>query len=304
MIILKLTDGLGNQMFQYAFGRQLQRIYGMPMLLETARFRKQVRRMGLQALAIPLVDRKPTAQQCRIATELESAAYRTVSQLVMRYAGRLRGIPFTGPDGYRRMIRLGHYTTEDSTSYYPFERTNAKTIFVRGYFQSEKYFHDAAPVIQKELRVKAVSGGEVERLGERMARENSVCVHIRRGDYIGHPKFDVCGETYYRNAAEYLRARVESPRLYVFSNSPEDLDWIRREYPFLSDAHFVKEGRNEFDDLYLMYHCRHHVISNSTFGWWGAYLKTAKGMTLCPSRWDNVNARQDIEMEDWIRIQV
>ena len=301
MIILKLTDGLGNQMFQYAFGRQLQSVYRMPMLLETARFRKQTRPLGLHRLNIRLTDGQPDAQHCRFATDAESLYYRSVSRAVMLYAEKVRHIPQSGAEGYRRMAALGHYTTRDSLLYYPLEMTRARTIYARGYFQCEPYFRDVAPEVRRELRVREVSDG-ICGLGERMQQENSVCVHIRRGDYIGHPKFDVCGAAYYRRSVEYVRAHTDNPVFYVFSNSPKELDWIEREYGFLADAHFVRESKSEFDDLYLMYHCRHHVISNSTFGWWGAYLSDGAGMTLCPDRWTRTGERTDVELDDWIRI--
>lgn len=305
MIVLKLSDGLGNQMFQYAFGRQLQEYYQTSLLLETARYRSgEQRKVGLQNLSLPLNQDRHAGRICRFATPFENMAYAGYARAARAFAEKCLKIPSTGRDGYSRMIRLGLYMTQDSIRYYPFEKSAAPVIFVRGFFQSEKYFHDIAPAIRRELRVKEAGSGTVRLLGERMAVENSVCVHIRRGDYIGHPKFDVCGEAYYRRAVEAVCARVAHPALYVFSNTGEDLSWIRGHYDFLADAHFVREGSSEFDDLYLMYHCRHHIISNSTFSWWGAYLKEGDGLTLCPSRWNNTDQVQDIELADWIRVDV
>ena len=169
---------------------------------------------------------------------------------------------------------------------------------------SEKYFHEIAPTIKKELRVKEVNSDAVRQLADQMMQENSVCVHIRRGDYIGHPRFDVCTEAYYHRAVDLIRARVDAPVFYVFSNSPAELDWIKEHYPFLEGAHFVKEGRDELDDLYLMYHCRHHIVSNSTFSWWGSYLKLQEGITICPERWLNEEMQQDILLDDWIKLPV
>lgn len=305
MIVSRLTDSIGNQTFQYAFGRQLQEIYHMPLIFETAMFRDdKVRKLGLHRLAIPLVEKKATAQTCRIATGIENTLLAEYLKGLRRFAMQVLKIPVRGQEGYSRMIKLGLYMTSDSIRYYPFEKTRAKLIFARGFFQSEHYFHDIAPLIQKELRVKAVSSDAVKQLAEKMAQENSVCIQIRRGDYVGHPKFDVCGAEYYKRAVSYIQSHIENPVLYVFSNSPEELNWIKQEYPFLSDAHFVKEGKDEFDDLYMIYHCRHHIISNSTFGWWGAYLKIRDGLTVCPGTWNNYDLKEDITLKEWIHIPV
>lgn len=308
MIVVGISGGLGNQMFQYAFGRHLQEAYHMPLVLETFRYShtEKIRTMKLHRLHIPFFRGRVNGGECicRIASGAENAALFAASMLQKCWAEKVLRIPQTGPEGYARMIPMGVYATRDIVSYYPFEKTNAKFILVRGWFQSEKYFHDVAPMIKNELRVKDVSSDDIRNLAKKMMCENSVCVHIRRGDYVGYSKFDVCTEGYFRRAVDYVKEHVENPVFYVFSNSPKELDWIKENYSFLEGAHFVKEGKDEIDDLYLMYHCRHHIISNSTFSWWGSYLKLQEGITLCPERWLNDDMPQDIELDSWIKIPV
>lgn len=306
MIIMRISNGLGNQMFQYAFGRQLQEVYKMPLVLETFRYGRTetLRSMGLKRFNIPLAEGTADAHTCRIATGIENLVLFAVSVVKMRWAERILRIPQTGPEGYAQMNKLGVYATRDIISYYPFKKINKKNILAYGWFMSEKYFHDVAPMIKKELRVKEVSGDTIRQMAKKMMRENSVCVHIRRGDFIGHSKFDVLGEEYFHRAVDFIRQNTNQSVFYVFSNSAEELDWIRNNYSFLSGAHFVYEGKDELDDLYLMYHCKHHIISNSTFSWWGSYLKLQDGMTLCPERWLNHDMPQDIQLEEWIKIPV
>lgn len=320
MIVVKISGGLGNQMFQYAFGRRLQEMYHMPLVLETFRYggffrgkigsrlfpihTEQRRNLMLGRFRIRFNEQAKQADTCRLSAGIESTLLMAVSEAKRYWLEKVLKIPQTGPEGYARMSRLGMCVTRDIISYYPLEKTNAKHIFVSGWFQSERYFHDIAPIIHEELRVREVSSDAVRQLGEKMMGENSVCVHIRRGDYIGYSRFDVCTQDYFHRAVDYIKARVEKAVFYVFSNSPEDLEWIREHYSFLEGAHFVSEGRDEADDLYLMYHCRHHIISNSTFSWWGSYLKYQQGITVCPERWLNDEMRQDILLEDWVRLPV
>lgn len=308
MIIMRISNGLGNQMFQYAFGRQLQEIYHMPLILETYRYGRMetYRKLRLENLNIKVSKEKADAQHCYFVRGVGNLSAFMISLLKRHWAERIQRIPQNGAEGYAKMIKRGMYVTRDIISYYPFEKTNAKTIIAHGWFMSEKYFHDIAPIIKEELRVKdeCISNDEVRHLADKMLLENSVCIHIRRGDYIGHPRFDVCTEAYYRRAVEKVKELVDEPVLYVFSNNRREVKWLQEHYLFLSDAHFVYEGKTELDDLYLMYHCRHHVISNSTFGWWGSYLKLQEGITICPERWMNEEMQQDILLDDWIRLPV
>ena len=141
----------------------------------------------------------------------------------------------------------------------------------------------------------------VQRLADQMKKEDSVCVHIRRGDYIGNKRLEVCTEEYYKRAIELIKTKIRKPVFYIFSNSPFELEWIQNHYAFTKDMYFVNEGNNEHEDLFLMYHCRNHIISNSTFGWWGSYLSNGN-ITIAPQKWSNSDEQQDILRTGWILI--
>lgn len=307
MIIVAVMDGMGNQMFQYAFGRYLQHVYQMPMVLETFRYSdKTFRKIKLDQLNIPLTKGKANANTCIMASGIKGFLFYMYSVVKRFWEREVHHIPVYGPEGYAQMSKMGMYVTKNIISYYPFEKSNARNIIVHGGFMSEKYFRGIAATIKQELRVKEenISNDEVRQLAERMMHENSVCIHIRRGDYIGHPQFDICTEDYYRRAVEKAKELIENPVLYVFSNNRREVKWLQEHYTFLSDAHFVYEGKTELDDMYLIYHCRHHVLCNSTFGWWGSYLKLQDGITICPERWLNEDVQQDILLDDWIKLPV
>lgn len=299
MIVLKVMDGLGNQMFQYAFARHLQMIYHEPIVFETIRLRKgAVRKFGLDRLNIPLADGKSEINTCRMAGKIENWILFFASKIIREFLEKM-GISMTGEKAYWKMIQYGFYTTKDAMRFYDFKKTKMPIKFVRGYFQSEQYFREEKDIIKQELLVKNME--RLEKIAHQIENENSVCIHIRRGDYIGNVRFEVCTEEYYKKAVEYMFKELGSPKFYVFSNTTQDLQWIQQNYIFLNNAHFVVEGEDEYGDLYLMYHCKHHIISNSTFSWWGAYLSNSEGgITIAPKKWVNADEQQDIILKQWI----
>ncbi len=124
-----------------------------------------------------------------------------------------------------------------------------------------------------------------------MSKENSVSVHIRRGDYAASAYqsfFGMLPITYYESAIRWIRENVDQPKFYFFSDDPE---WCRQHFGepqavFMSHNH----GTQSYKDLLLMTHCKHHIIANSTFSWWGAWLGQAQGgQVLAPSRWFSTN---------------
>ena len=297
-------DGLGNQMFQYAFGRYIQTVYKEPIVFETMKLNESsVRRVGIHNCNIPIVEKHPGAEQCRFAGSAENAVLQGISKGVRIAAEKIFGIPMTGSDSYSKMIKYGYYTTTDSLAYYPFEKTTAKTKFVRGYFQSEKYFEPISPTIKDELKiVRGLTQKAIEQ-AEIMKNQQSVCVHIRRGDYIGHKRYDVCGYDYYKNAFELMNIKIPNSVYYIFSNSEKDLEWIKNNYKFSVKVNYVTQGKSEFDDLYMMYNCKNHIISNSTFGWWASFLcDNTDNITIAPQQWVKTDEQQDILRDKWICI--
>lgn len=303
MIVVKLMDGLGNQMFQYAFGRYLQTIYNEPIIFETTKLQEgAIRRLGIQEFNIPLVERGVLSKDtCAMPKSYENKIFLICSKGVREFCEKILKIPMTGEESYHRMIKLGFYTTIDSITYHSFKKTRLPIKFVRGYFQSEKYFAPIADIIKKEFVLKRdFSEKKLDFINE-LKNCNSVCVHIRRGDYVGNKLFEVCTEKYYQKAIEYMKGKIENPVFYIFSNTEEDREWIRKNYSLPEGSKYVNIGDDEFDDLCFMFNCRHHIISNSTFSWWGSYLcNYEENITIAPQIWHNSNDRQDILKSDWV----
>ena len=133
---------------------------------------------------------------------------------------------------------------------------------------------------------------------------NSVSVHIRRGDYLMYDYFQACTPEYYRRAIEFIISRVEKPLFFVFS---DDLAWSGKfmeecgvEYRLVDH----NRGKDSYKDMYLMSRCRHYIIANSSFSWWGAWLGEDEGKTVaCPSEWFKGKTNYKCPA-GWVRIKV
>jgi hypothetical protein len=187
---------------------------------------------------------------------------------------------------------------------------NDPPLYLDGYWQSEKYFLD----ISKHLYSEFVLKQPLDKTNQEMmnqindSKSNAVSLHIRRGDYVKNPKtalyHGICSLDYYRSAADYLAARLEAPHFYVFS---DDLEWVSNnlELPYLMTLVDVNGPDRGASDMTLMMACRHNVIANSTFSWWGAWLNQHVGkIVIAPERWfieASLDTR-DLIPASWVRL--
>ena len=185
-----------------------------------------------------------------------------------------------------------------------------RNIIVNGFFQSEKYFSNQAQQMRNtfsidNVSVKELSEDFVNHCKEIRENDNSVCFHVRRGDYLNEKyrdKFLVCTEDYYRKAFKYINEHISNPRYYVFS---DDIEWVKNNYSFIQsqEVEFVDNG-GELAVLYdflMMKECKHFVMSNSTLSWWVQYLaENEDKLVVAPSRWLNDKfGNRDIYQDTW-----
>ena len=162
-------------------------------------------------------------------------------------------------------------------------------------------------ILLKDFKFSSDHDDKLIMLCDRIVKENAVSVHVRRGDYLTENNKwlygDICTERYYRIAIEYIQKKVGNCILYFFSN---DIEWVKKHYN-LENALYIEE--NMFDsyqdwyDLYLMSICKHNIIANSTFSWWGAWLNQNKNkIVVAPEKWINIFEYEDIYPKEWIQI--
>lgn len=158
-------------------------------------------------------------------------------------------------------------------------------IFMVGYFQNERFFKKYAADIRNLFAFQGDLPIETEKLKTEIESQNAVSIHIRRTDYVSSGYYYVLSVGYYKRAMKYIARNVDNPHFYIFS---DDIDWVENNMDFNYPHTFVKinKGRDSYLDMYLMSLCKHNIIANSTFSWWGAWLnKNPDKIVIAPDVW-------------------
>ena len=283
IIIVRLLGGLGNQLFQYALGRHLSVIHGRPLKLDISAYRASapnsrfaIRMYGLSHFGI----------SAEIATAKEVAPFQKYLQksLRSRILRRLQGLG----DYYARS-----YIFEPVKNHFVFDprflRASLKpTVYLDGFWQSEKYFLPIAETIRREFTVSSPPEGENIKMIQYMQAQNSVALHIRHGDNATSlaKNHGVLPMDYYQKASGDLAGKASSLHYYIFSDDPA---WAKENLRINAPTTFVTHNGDEknYEDLRLMAYCKHHIIGNSTFSWWGAWLGKKPGQIVyAPKRYN------------------
>lgn len=272
-ILIRMSGGIGNQMFQYAFGKCFEK-RGRKVTYELSYYNN-------------------IAERHFILKDVF-----TKTNMLFQKAG------FVNP-------KLPIYYDQDVKAIKEY-RADMKLLdsyagYFIGYWQSWEY----ADIVREELLKEFIFPDEKEEMLRKVSRdiasENSVSIHIRRGDYLseGNEKIfaGICTEEYYARAIEYISEVVENVEFYVFSN---DIPWVKRKYNN-KNMHIIDRGLFEdyqdWYDMYLMCCCKHNIIANSTFSWWGAWLNKNRGkIVVAPQKVVNTCNVLDFYPEEWIRV--
>lgn len=298
MINLKISDGLGNQMFQYAFGRALSELCQDRLYLNLLHFaQSDLRHYSLKHFYLN--------EEVKVYSKPQQYVTYMYGKLKYEYLTRIKYKNFTGSkvEQLQTFNREGIYYGLSPYEYYEIQTSSSFIKYVNGYWQSPKFFNQIESKLQQELRVKTAPSEKNKAMIKKIEQSNAVCVHIRRGDYVGS-SFDICTEAYYQKAMDIIASKVENPTFYIFSNSSEDLQWIKENYHFDYNLVYVDLNNCDYEELRLMYTCKHFIISNSTFSWWGAYLSTyTDKVVIAPSKWNlDYEVVEDLYLDHWIKI--
>jgi hypothetical protein len=274
LIVIKLKGGLGNQLFQYATAKALSIDKKSELFLDKSSYiYSKTQKFGLDNFNLELNFYKKNKWLFKLGRFLKlSISYQ---EKKISYDSSL--------------FNLSH-----------------KNIFLEGYFQSEIYFNKYRDEFLKDFKLLSPLKIESKKMLEILKKRNSVSLHFRRGDYLlkQNEIHNVDKSTYYKEAVEYIESKIQNPVYFVFS---DDMDWVKKNFKSDKKIFYVdfNDAATNYEDLILMSSCKHNIITNSSFSWWGAWLNTnEEKIVVAPKKWFNGNELDysDIVPKQWYKI--
>ena len=304
MIHISFEGGLGNQMFQYAYGRFLQNYYKDSVCFDISKYdfeKSENREFDLYDMNIVKDWQQVEVKRNRMARYgiryipyLGATAVYTLLNKLMKDTTYMHGVHV-----YQRFINLfGFYRNNTHEFYYePIHKSLFSKKFIRGHWFNPDVVKKMDTELRKELRVKTEINQENRKILDMISRTESVAVHIRRGDYVTLG-YVVCSVQYYVKCMQEMKERLKDPFFFVFS---DDIEWVRKELKFDGKMVFVNLDNKAVDDMRLLYSCKHFIMSNSTFSWWGAWLsENPNKIILQPKYWKNSDYEAYVlKMPEW-----
>jgi Glycosyl transferase family 11 len=278
VIRIILLGRTGNNLFQYALGRVLAEKHGVPLVLDASWFNSKGWSEVSHFLRMPL--------QANVVRRF-SLGTRALRNLTGKHYWEYSRCP---------VLR----ETKGDQSFDPRFLEAPKDCLLFGYFQSPLYFQSVARPLRDDLNGAFCSSVKLQHdLRQMLSSPDSVAVHVRRGDYLVISDFQVCGSKYHWNAIRRMRDENPSARFFIFSDDP---DWCRNEFKD-RDMTVMDANPNPTHDLHLMSLAAHHIIANSSYSWWAAWLGEKPGQrVLMPDRWyarDIIAPIHEKQMPHW-----
>jgi hypothetical protein len=290
MIIIKLKGGLGNQLFQYALGRYLAEIHKTVLKLDISMFESyELHTYSLWPFNIREAMASPD-EVLAFTDQRKGIVERTVAKMMRR-----------PPELVKTHIQEKHFHVDPEILDLP------NDIYLDGYWQSEKYFYDIADTLRQEFTVKTLPTAENQEMAKQIDSCEAVCLHIRRGSYLlpeNNPVHGICSLDYYFRCIELIAKAVSEPHFFIFSDEPQ---WARDNLKLSYPTTYVDQNNAEkdYEELRLMSLCKHHIIANSTFSWWGAWLcENTRKIVFAPQKWflTDVHNTKDLIPLGWKQV--
>lgn len=291
MIISNIIGGLGNQMFQYATGKAIAIRSRQKLKLDTTSFEHyKLRSYELDVFNI----------------DTELASIEEINHLKYNEPSIIEKIKIILR---KRSLPLKNRYYKEKDFHFDPEILNLKeSIYLDGYWQSEKYFIAYKDILIKEFTPKKEISHQSNLFLRMMQATVSVSIHIRRGDYVSNPTTNsfhgTCDLDYYKNAVSFITNKIDHPHFFIFS---DDLIWAKEHLDFIDNITFIEldEYVPDHEEMYLMSLCKHNIIGNSSFSWWGAWLnQNSNKIIISPKKWfnDQTINTNDLIPNSWIRL--
>lgn len=285
MLTINLKGGLGNQMFQYALGRRLSLERNETLALDTTTLHR--------------------AQEVGdVYRPFALDAFRIDAHIITPEEAARRKYPYGLLSKGLHLFRL-KVLRQTYVGWHPELLKQYRCLYFDGYFQSPKYFEDIRQILLKDFSLVKPFNTTTAQIAAYMGETNSVSVHVRRSDYITNHRArnaqGICSLEYYANAVRKIQESITNPVWFIFS---DDIQWVKEELSLPGETIYVSgAGISDQEELLLMSTCKHNIIANSSFSWWGAWLnQNPNKMVIAPTPWFDIrkNEHKDLIPEKWI----
>lgn len=312
MLCKYIKGRLGNQLFQYATLRAFQEKYFKEeeLVLSFKKVKRKAKREGFKEIN--------SLEHFNTKFKIGNPSL-TVNQLILItvVSTNLFLSKIISPNSYTQnrdkiekrfqRVLLKNNIVWKTSGYSEFDLSlidRKKNILFYGYFESPKYFDPIKDIIKEEFTPKKSLIKKNESLFQEIQRGDTVCVSIRRGDFVENEKYRkehyICDEAYFKKAMNEIEKRIENPRYVIFS---DDINWVKEHMEFPENSLYEDGSDPVWEKLRLMYHCKHFILSNSSFSWWAQYLsRNDHKVVVAPKVWNLKNDNRDIYEEDFILI--
>jgi hypothetical protein len=313
-LILAVSSGLGNQMFHYAFYKYLK-IAGFNVLLDKnpppSIYPQHQKHETFRLDYFSLKDIKFAAKEDIFEfIPTEEVYYLPFSKVIKsnHFLTILKVFFFKIKNKFGFTNRwIEWYETGREKDFYRHHLTKNTKAYMAGRYQEYYYLENIRDTLLEDFKFTTEMPEPVKEYFKKITEVNSVAIHIRRGDYSGSKEFDICSIKYYENAVHYILKLERDAVFFIFS---DDLEWVKNNVTFIENYRIVDTSqyeKSDYFDLYLMTNCKHNIIPNSTFSWWGAWLnQNPKKIVVCPEKWNGLDFvyTDEICPPEWKRIAV
>lgn len=295
-IEVNIVGQLGNQLFEYACARQLQEIYGGKIYLNTYEMKRHTPNFRLGLLDyklnnnVEVIDDRPLR-----GANADNIFVKTMRKCFPAYY-------------FNICAKKGIFVWKSARIYKELPKLNQPSeIILNGYWQCDKYFKDIEDVIKKEFEPKIPLNPDNQELYDRICSTNSVCVTIRRGDFMNSKNrktFFVCDEKYFSKAMAEMKKIQPDCTFFGFS---DEVEWVKNNIDFPGDVYFESGKDPTYEKLRLMSACKNFILSNSSFSWWAQYLSNNRDKTvIAPDVWYRTghHAKADLYDDSWRLIHI
>jgi len=279
MIVVKLIGGLGNQMFQYAIGRRFAIKNKTTLSLDLTTL--------LNHNSIEYTPRN-------FELDIFNIKYsKLINKPSKSFIDKFYNKFFT-----ENINEVGNRFNENIMH-------KKGNIYLDGFWQNENYFKDIEQIIREDFIFKSAPDEANSQTLKHINEVSAVSIHFRRGDYITNKlavdHHGICEPDYYLNAINKINKTVDEPHFFIFS---DDITWVKENFNTMGNTTFVSHNsaENGIEDMRLMAACKHNIIANSSFSWWGAWLNINPHKTvIAPKKWFK-NLETDVIPSSWLKI--